>query len=706
MTLVATDVEVGNTSPPASSWRTYTPEVLIVVVLGVTAFIVRMHELPTNGFWLDDAVTAAGLKASPSQIVAVNFDHPGYAAGLMAWSRLIGGSDVSLAYPALIAGIIGPPLLYLVLRRFGYARPIAALLGAALVACQTDIVYSGRVKTYTLDLLIVLVFALVLPRLARLRWTWRTGVLWAVVAVIVGSNSLFSLVATAVAGLVLVLHPSSDLRVRLAAVGTQAAAYVAFILLVGHNYNLGGQDFQWRHTWDAFLNFNPNPVSFGYEVLQHLARLAEVFPGGPAWFATLCVVAALVGLVGTTVERRAAPAIRARYLLLLLFVAFLGALLGKFPFGPTQVSPISSGGRASLWLVPVMAVGLAAILQFLDERLKHRRALHLGFDASLYIAVVVILAFALGQKAWLYPFPGAKTAANLVESQLGPHDVLLVPSPGEYSLAADSDFAVSLHPSPMFANPRIVKVGTQFSSFEVANAVSHAHHVLVYLPEPPFHAVDAESRVRLDSVLAMAGFVEQPLEGSDQAQVEVWHRPTATDRVNLDLSDLPTGWQTRPPAGPSDIANDLACLGDAKNAIAGSRFGATGSAAKSETVSSEVIVWTSADQVQTAYQAFSRPAAVNCVASALQSALRKSGFPTSVHASRVPAPAVNGSPAVAYEETVQTLNGGIPVAQGTILFFTRGSTGVLLSTLTTGREPFPPALLSRLVATLANRVSS
>jgi hypothetical protein len=69
-------------------------------------------------------------------------------------------------------------------------------------------------------------------------------------------------------------------------------------------------------------------------------------------------------LGGLIIEAWRGPqAIVAHYLLLLLAVAFVGGVLGKIPFGPAVANPISTGGRASLWLVPVMAVGLAAALR-------------------------------------------------------------------------------------------------------------------------------------------------------------------------------------------------------------------------------------------------------------------------------------------------------------------------------------------------------
>ena len=142
-----------------AKWRSVVTDLVVVGVLIVIAFLVRRHGLPTQGLWLDDAEEGAARKASPSQLIMVGRDHPGYVAALMGWSRLTGGSDASLAYPALIAGVLGPALLYVMLRVLGYAWWIGLLLGAALVASQTDIIYSGRLKPDTTDVLVVLILS-------------------------------------------------------------------------------------------------------------------------------------------------------------------------------------------------------------------------------------------------------------------------------------------------------------------------------------------------------------------------------------------------------------------------------------------------------------------------------------------------------------------------------------------------------------------
>ena len=217
-----------------------------------------------------------------------------------------------------------------------------------LVAASTDIVYSGRVRTYTIDVLIVLALTMALPRLAAMRWDWRVASAWVVAAVVVSAFSVFGLVAFAVAGALLLLYANADLRMRLVTVSIQAAATIALLVAEGKTYNRAFQADVLNGKWDTFVDFHANPVTFANEILIHLRRVADVFTSASAPVAMVCALVAVAALV---VAARGGPqALRARYLVALLGLAFVGSVLGRFPFGPAQLTPGSDGGRWSLWL--------------------------------------------------------------------------------------------------------------------------------------------------------------------------------------------------------------------------------------------------------------------------------------------------------------------------------------------------------------------
>jgi hypothetical protein len=737
--------------PVRPPWlQRYGPDLVVAGVLLVIAFLARRHGLPTDGLWHDDTNPAAGAKAvsSLSDLFAVSIEHPGFTALLMGWRDLIDGGDASWTYPALIAGSLSPPLLYLALRGCGYERSISALLGAALAAAQTDIIFSGRIRTYTTDLLIVLGLAMIVPRLARIRWRWQTAVAWVVAAFVVATFSGFALIAVALAGVTILLHPRSDLRVRAAAVATQAAASAALLAATSSTYDVTLARDRWRDVFDAFPTFHLNPFRFADEVFVHLRRLAETYPGGPSALAAVCIVVALIGLV--TIVWKGRQAIRARYLLLLFGVVFVGGLLGILPFGPTQGPTSDYGGRVSLWLIPVLAIGLAAALQGLRSLLPDRRTLRTGFDAAAYLAGAAILVSAVTADHPPYPSTGAKSATDFVQSHLGQRDSVLIGFHANWSFAAESNFPYKVDPTPSttygfvpdFTDPRIhyLDVGLHaerglgpelVDPRHVAPEVMHADRVFVYYHMPPVPGWDPGAQTRLDSTLRKLGFGQQPTAHFGVASVEVWRGPEAAagspeaaaarsgprtkapgaaavnlKTVNLRRSDLSPRWQiTSPPTNPVSTGI-LSCLGvpnpPTPNAVA-----VAGPQPKNQLRAvSEITGWPSAAAAREAFKALSGPRAAGCIESTEGSALRSSGFPVSISGRKVPPPRAGGNPAVAYAGTVRTPNVARQVGAGSLAYFTRGKIGVLIGGLRVGPGAFPPKLLSSWVSTVAERVNA
>jgi hypothetical protein len=689
-----------------SWWVRHRVDLAIAAVLAVVAFLLRRHGLPTDGLWLDDSLQAAALPASPSDLFAVSADHPGYTALLIGWRALGFGGDAQLAWPTLAAGALGPALLYLALRYCGYERSISVLMGAALAVAATDVVYSGRVKTYTIDVLIVLGLALVIPRLTRMRWTWRIAVAWIAAAAVLAFWSGFGLIAVAVAGPIIVLHPNSDFRLRLGAVAVQESICVVFLAAQNHSHDVGALQDQFRTTWNAFIDFN-GPIDFLGDTFVHIRRVGEYFVGSSHWFAAVCIVVAVVGLVVGALRGR--QAIRARYLLLLLIAAFIGGVSGKFPFGPSEGYLISSGGRVSLWLIPVVAIGLAAALQGLRGILPGRVP-RLLFDAAACIAALVIVVIGLSRDPVAYPFPGAHSATQFIQSQLGEQDAVLVAYRSDWSYAYESGLhsgidrtpETSVGYQPTFDDPRVHRVDTLTDRAHVAPQVASANRVFVYYAEPPFSDAEGALRPQLTSSLYSLGFRPQPTRTFKDATVQIWVRPgTAPGAGNLTISDLPPGWSLVTPGTPPAGTRILACLGDVPPA-APSVVGAT--AAHKLNLLSQVNRWSSSAAASRALAAFGSPQGAACTRSALQQTFAAAEIPLAVSVRRVQAPSTTGRHAVAYHVTGRGADGKTPVA-GTALFFSRGNSTALINTLRgDGKKSFPSALTANLAATLANRI--
>jgi hypothetical protein len=411
------------------------PDALVAVAVGAVAFIVRKY-VPPDGLFYDDAWQAFGAwKGSFSEILTVGMTQPGFTAGLMLWTRLLGISTAALVTPALIAGTLGPPAVYAGLRWFGFARSIALLIAAALSSAQVHIIYSYHVKTYTFDVLIILGLALVVWRLADHHWRRRTAVAWLVGSVLVGLFSSIALIAAGVAGVVLAVHPSGDRRLRTCAVAGELAVLATLFIASSRAYNSGALLAFWEAR-DAFIDFHLNPLTFGRELFDHFWHVADVFPGGRT---SLSLAAAVIGI--SMAAWRGPLVVPARFLGLTVVVAAAGSVMGQVPFGPPR-----GLGRVSLWLVPVTAMGLAMALQTVHQRIAARTALRPVFDTILTITAVVVLISALGTD---HPYSaGARSAIRHVMELAEQKDAIVITRPTTYSFALYGDTPVDVKATP------------------------------------------------------------------------------------------------------------------------------------------------------------------------------------------------------------------------------------------------------------------
>ena len=296
----------------------------------------------------------------------------------MVWSRIFGSGASTMVVPAMIAGALGPPALYLVLRKFGYAVSVSLLLGAAMTVCETAILYSGHVKSYTADVLVILLLCVLLPWLARQHWQVRTAVVWTVGSIVLASFSPFTLLAIIAAAAILVLHSSGDRKIRLIVAGVQAFV-IAGLFTAENGTHDQAAVVNFFKGQDAFIRPSLNPVTFGREIVAHFLHVTDVFPGGPAWFSAVCLVLAMVGVY--LIARSGPLAVVGHFFVLMVGLAVVGSMATKFPFGPS-----SGAFRLTIWLTPIVAFGLAAVLQRVYRAAAARsRATRIGFDAVAFV---------------------------------------------------------------------------------------------------------------------------------------------------------------------------------------------------------------------------------------------------------------------------------------------------------------------------------
>ena len=110
--------------------------------------------------------------------------------------------------------------------------------------------------------------------------------------------------------------------------------------------------------YDGYIDVTADIPRLAGEVLEHVARVGELYPGIPGALAVLAVTAAVAGLVWSAVRGRSrSEVLVGRYLLALLAVAVIGGFLDLIPFGLRNDGIHSDGGRFNLWLVPSIAFG-------------------------------------------------------------------------------------------------------------------------------------------------------------------------------------------------------------------------------------------------------------------------------------------------------------------------------------------------------------
>ena len=323
----------------------------------------------------------------------------------------------------------------------GYTRAIALLLAVIAVVAPVPVGLSGRVKTYVFDALIVIIIAYVLSRIGERRWTPRLAVGWCVAVVVASTFSVFALVACAIAGVVIVLHPSHDLRVRVAAVSAQAAIVGAYFFASRTRYDTEGLRKFWEERSDTYIGFDANPLHLLASVWRHVVAVVGAYPGGPGWVNQLCAAAAIFGLVVAAARPRAMVA---RFLALVVVAAIAGSIARQFPFG---AGPDVSNSRTALWFLPVIAFGLAEAATIAVRTLAHGGLARRTATAISYGGVAVLFGSALAGSP-VYAISGSSSAAAALVAQRRPGDVVILNTASNFVLAVESDIPAHIVSDP------------------------------------------------------------------------------------------------------------------------------------------------------------------------------------------------------------------------------------------------------------------
>jgi hypothetical protein len=503
-------------------------DALIAVMLGLVAFAIRLN-LPSDGLFHDDAWQVfAVARGGFSDFPTIGQMQPGYTVGLLLWERAFGSGTASMVAPALIAGALAPPALYLVLRRLGHARTVSLLLSAMLVVSSTHILFSDRVKTYTGDVLVVLLLIVLVPSLGARKWSYATATGWLVGAVLISSFSPFALLSSIAAGIILALHPNGDRGVRLVATGAQLGICTGLVLIEMRTFNARALRGFWSGK-DAFIDIRANPLHVVRDVVQHSMRVVAVFPGGGAWWGAVVIVIATLGIV--MMARGGRDVVLGRFLALVLLLAVFGSVAHRVPFGARASG---DGGRVALWLTPVVAVGVAAVLERARSVLANRPAGRFAFDAVAVAAVAGVFVSALGG-SYAYPNEGARAASRAVMAELAPRDAVWITRSAFYPFALQSGATVHLRATPdrivgllpAFADPRLHLVDFETTTSELVDSLTGVNRVFVLNAGGAGSPRYADYLAKLALTLSRQGFVHARTEALGRAHVDTWRRRAA-----------------------------------------------------------------------------------------------------------------------------------------------------------------------------------
>jgi hypothetical protein len=424
--------------------RSRLTDVLCVVALLVFGLLIRRNVLPRDGLLFDDAWVVLGAgKAKLGDMLSVTTLQPGFTTVLRPWYDLVSGATERMAIPSLVAGAISGAVVFVVLRRWSVARVVSLTMSAIVVAAPVAVMYSGRVKPYVFEIVLVTVLAAVLPVLCTRNWGWPTVALWIFGSLALAGFSAYMLPAAVAAGIVVAFHPHHDVIRRSSAVAVQAVLTALYLSQVQGSFDSEGTNRGWEGTWNAYIEF-ANPLTMAREIAVHIGRLGEVVVGTSGVVGFAIVTAAVAGLV--LESRRGDRRIAARYLLLLLAIAFAGGLTRRIPFGPASGSDadVYPGLRASLWLLPSLAIGLAFVLDRAARALRRTSATAAAWCAVVLVAFAALVIGTNVHDSPAHPLAGSRSAHEFVARRAGPRDVLLMFSNSLWTYAAEPEVDVRI----------------------------------------------------------------------------------------------------------------------------------------------------------------------------------------------------------------------------------------------------------------------
>jgi hypothetical protein len=347
-------------------------DVAAVVAFAALAGFLRSPPLGQSSLWLDDAWAALAYKTDGlRELGSVALTSPGFAALLKGWLAVVGFSSTKAQLLPFLIGTATPPVLYGALRRRRISASGAAAGALLLTFSEFHIVYSSRVKQYTLDALVTVALVVAFWRLVEepteRRWWWTAaavavvGVLLSTPTVTIAASGLVAAWAVIAVRRWFTLHAVA----ATAAVGAFFAAWFALVVIPAVNPALR------EFFAGSYIDLSDGASTALADAFDAISAVVE---GAVPLPQALALALAAVALVVTLWRR---PAIG---LVLALPFAFavVAAALERAPLGT---------GRTDIYLYPLLAVAVAVALHALAES----RVPIAGPTALVALAAAIVL---------------------------------------------------------------------------------------------------------------------------------------------------------------------------------------------------------------------------------------------------------------------------------------------------------------------------
>jgi len=149
----------------------YQFEILDVFWVVTVSVFVRFISLAPNSLWQDDAYVALVIKATSfEEFKLTSGHHPGFSGILLGLYNLFGFSELLFQAPSFIFGILLPGVGYLALKRHNFSRTFSIIFGLVLAFSPTLVLVSSRVKPYSTEAFIAVLYLYFLASEKRFKY--------------------------------------------------------------------------------------------------------------------------------------------------------------------------------------------------------------------------------------------------------------------------------------------------------------------------------------------------------------------------------------------------------------------------------------------------------------------------------------------------------------------------------------------------------